>query len=153
MSGTKIHGALHIKKMKTGFESIHFGAMQQVTTDIGNSARTSGRPVIKDVTIERPLKADGLDLLFDCIQTNTFDATIVLPTAANEGVAGQIKIDLKDAMISKYEIVPGESGDLRERFEINFTQFTQRTQNLADGNFVDIAKPITWDITRNRIMS
>ena len=136
--------------------SLHHGMKLQMTTDVSNSARTSGRPVITEFTCVKYVDSTSVKLYELCLQAQALGTGPAQATrlyiARNSGdkTANIISILLRDAMISEIQLQTHPDDMPTEQFKLSFTEilWTYSVQ-LADG------KPATqhttgWSLARNR---
>ncbi|MBV1776679.1 type VI secretion system tube protein Hcp [Burkholderiaceae bacterium DAT-1] len=60
--------------------SLHQGMKQQMTTDVSNSARTSGRPVITEFTCTKYVDKMSVKLFDLCLRANPLGVGAAAPT-------------------------------------------------------------------------
>lgn len=106
--------------------SMHFGMKQQMTTDVSNNARTSGRPVLTDITCVKYID-NASTLLYDrCLRAKPIGGSaactsIFLLRNSGENLAGIMKIDLYNAMVSEIQTQTHPNDMPTEQFQLNFT--------------------------------
>ena len=90
--------------------SINQGIQQQVTTDVSNSARTSGRPVVTDFTCVKYVDVSSPKMYDYCLRAKTLDTDPSKPTTIfvlrNSGDQLNIimRFELRLALISEIQI-------------------------------------------------
>lgn len=108
--------------------SLHQGMKQQVTTDVSNQARTSGRPVITEFTLVKYVDKTSVKLYDYCLRAAVIGAGAAQPTkifiARNSGdkTANIITITLKDALVSEIQLQTHPDDMPTEQFKLNFTE-------------------------------
>lgn len=135
--------------------SVHQGMKQQMTTDVSNSARTSGRPVVTEFTCVKYVDKSSV-LLFDrCLRALPLGAGAGAPTMLyvlrNSGTTTTniITMALRDAMISEIQFQTNPNDMPTEQFKINFTEvlWTYSIQN-ADTTAGGVVSS-GWSLARN----
>ena len=136
--------------------SLHQGMKQQMTMDVSNSARTSGRPVITEFTCVKYVDKTSVKLYELCLRAQALGTGAAQPTrlyiARNSGdkTASLITILLRDAMISEIQLQTHPNDMATEQFKLSFTEilWTYSVQQ-ADGK--PAAQHTTgWSLARNR---
>lgn len=143
--------------------SSHFGMKQQMTTDVSNSARTSGRPVLHDITAVKYLDHSSPLLYKHCLSAIPIDdgetpTQIFLCRNSNEDDSGSIignimTIKLWNCMISSVEAQSHPNDMATEQITLNFTDIEwvashQNSQAMTTGH-----KAYSWSVARNRGLS
>ena len=139
--------------------SLHQGMKQQVTTDVGNAARTSGRPVITEFTCVKYVDATSVKLYELCLLAKPLGSGADQPTRlhiarhADGKTANVITIALRDAMISEIQLQTHPDDMPTEQFKLNFTEilWTHSVQQ-ADGQ-PGAQQATGWSLARNRPIS
>ncbi|MES3026028.1 MAG: type VI secretion system tube protein Hcp [Pseudomonadota bacterium] len=136
--------------------SAHQGIKQQINTDVSNSARTSGRPVITEFTLTKYVDQTSVKFYEYCLRAEPLgrgkDHPTKLYIARDSGnkAANIITISLRDAIISEIELQTNPNDMPTERFKLNFTEILWTyTAQKADKT---TAGSVTtgWSIARNR---
>ena len=138
--------------------SVHQGMKQQITTDVSNSARTSGRPIITEFTCVKYVDKTSVKFYEYCLRAQPLGAGKDNPTklyiCRNSGdkVANIITIELRDAIISEIQFQSHPDDMPTEQFKLNFTEIlwtytVQRADTLSAGNLSS-----GWSIARNRLI-
>jgi type VI secretion system secreted protein Hcp len=139
--------------------SIHFGMKQQITCDLSNSARTSGRPMLKDITAVKYFDRTSPLLYKHCLTAQAIGAgdqtskIFVLRNSTNgsgESVLYSIMtIELTDAIIATIEAQSHPNDMATEQFSLNFTEIkwtcTTPPNAIATGE-----EAFGWNVVRNR---
>lgn len=136
--------------------SMHQGMKQQITTDVSNSARTSGRPVITEFTCVKYVDKTSVKFYEYCLRAEPLgkgkDQPTKLYIARNSGdkTANIITIALRDAIISEIQLQTHPNDMPTEQFKLNFTEIlwtytTQKTDAGAGDN-----TSTGWSLARNR---
>lgn len=142
--------------------SVHYGMKQQLTTDVSNTARTSGRPELHDVTCvkyfdktsptlyKHCLSAIPLDdgktktKIFICRNSNWKDKSII---------ANIMTIELEYALLSTIQSQSHPNDMATEQFTLNYTgiNWTYTAQGSdAHSNLGNVA--FGWSVRYNRNM-
>lgn len=141
--------------------SMHFGMKQQMTTDVSNAARTSGRPNLNDITAVKYLDKTSPLLYKYCLSATPIDdgsdpTQIFLCRNANmdgdgNSIIGNIMtVKLYNCMISSVEAQSHPNDMATEQITLNFTDIEwttshQDSQAQITGSFV-----YSWSVARNR---
>lgn len=136
--------------------SLHQGMKQQVTTDVGNAARTSGRPVITEFTCVKYVDAISVKLYELCLSAQPLGSGAAQPTKlhiarhSGDKTANIITIALRDALISEIQLQTHPNDMPTEQFKLNFTEILwSYSVQQADGQ--PGARHTTgWSLARNR---
>lgn len=136
--------------------SINQGIQQQVTTDVSNSSRTSGRPIISDFTCVKYVDVTSPKMYDFCLRAKPLDLEEGNPTTIyvlrNSGDQLNIimRFELRLAMISEIQFQSHPNDMATEQFKLNFTEIAWHHQcqgaNVANSGFSASA----WSIAKNR---
>ena len=136
--------------------SINQGIQQQITTDVSNSARTSGRPVITDFTCVKYVDITSPKMYDFCLRAKPLDTVTDNPTTIyvlrNSGDQLNIimRFELRLAMISEIQFQSHPNDMPTEQFKLNFTEIAWHHQcqgaNVSNAGFSAAA----WSIAKNR---
>lgn len=136
--------------------SLHQGMKQQMTTDVSNSARTSGRPVITEFTCVKYVDKTSVKMYDMCLRALPLGSGDGKPTklyiARNSGdkTANIITIWLRDAMISEIQLQTHPNDMPTEQFKLSFTEILWfYTVQLADTKILG-KRSAGWSLARNR---
>jgi type VI secretion system secreted protein Hcp len=136
--------------------SMHQGMKQQMTTDVSNSARTSGRPIITEFTCVKYVDKTSVKLYDMALRAQPLGADKGQPTklyiARNSGdqTANIMTIWLRDAMISEIQLQTHPDDMPTEQFKLNFTEILWfYTVQLADTKILG-KRASGWSLARNR---
>lgn len=134
--------------------SISQGMKQQMTTDVSNNARTSGRPVISDFTCSKYVGQHSPRFYDCCLRARPLGVGALQPTfiyflRSQGGMPTPtpvMVISLRDAVISEIQL-QSEAVDMPiEQFKLNFTEILWRyTLDAHDG-----AISTGWSVMHNR---
>lgn len=135
--------------------SVHQGMKQQMTTDVSNSARTSGRPIITEFTCVKYVDKLSVKLFDLCLRAKPLGAGAANPTMiyvlrnSGDKVANILTMALRDAMISEIQFQTKPDDMPTEQFKLNFTEviWTYTVQN-ADATTAGQV-PAGWSLARN----
>ena len=136
--------------------SIHQGMKQQVTTDVSNSARTSGRPIITEFTCTKYVDKTSVKFYEYCLRAEPLgkgkDKPSMLYIARNSGdkTANILTFALRDAIISEIQFQSHPDDMPTEQFKLNFTEIlwtytVQKADMSSAGNL-----STGWSLARNR---
>ena len=136
--------------------SVHQGMKQQVTTDVSNSARTSGRPVITEFTCVKYVDKTSVKLYDRCLRAQPLGTTAKNPTyiyvVRNSGdkAANIMTFALRDALISEIQFQSHPDDMPTEQFKLNFTEvlwtFNVQNADVSAGGVVTAG----WSLALNR---
>lgn len=136
--------------------SVHQGMKQQVTTDVSNSARTSGRPIITEFTCTKYVDKTSVKLYDYCLRAETLGKDADNPTyihiLRNSGdkTYNIITISLRDALISEIQFQSHPDDMPTEQFKLNFSEILW-TYNVQMSNMQVKGNVATgWSLARNR---
>lgn len=137
--------------------SVHQGMKQQVTTDVSNSARTSGRPIITEFTCVKYVDKTSVKFYEYCLRAEPLGKDKDNPTklyiCRNSGdkTANIMTFTLRDALISEIQFQSHPDDMPTEQFKLNFTEILwQFTVQLANTDRVSGVKSAGWSLARNR---
>lgn len=136
--------------------SVHHGMKQQITTDVSNKSRTSGRPVITEFTCVKYVDQTSVKLYDYCLRAQTLGSGDSNPTkiyiARNSGdkTANIMTIALRDALISEIQFQSHPDDMPTEQFKLNFTEilwtYTIQVADMKTPGSVHTG----WSVARNR---
>lgn len=139
--------------------SVHQGMKQQVTTDVSNSARTSGRPVITEFTCVKYVDKTSVKFYEYCLRAQPLgsgkDEKTKLYICRNSGdkTANIMTFSLRDALISEIQFQSHPDDMPTEQFKLNFTEILwDFTVQRADTTRVAGTKSSGWSLARNRVI-
>ncbi len=138
--------------------SVHQGMKQQVTTDVSNSARTSGRPIITEFTCVKYVDKTSVKFYEYCLRAEPLgkgkDKPTKLYICRNSGdkTANIMTFTLRDAIISEIQFQSHPDDMPTEQFKLNFTEILwQFTVQLANTDRAGM-KASGWSLARNRVI-
>ena len=136
--------------------SVHQGLKQQVTTDVSNSARTSGRPVVTEFTCVKYVDKTSVRFYDFCLRAQPLGKKKDQPTkiyiCRNSGdkTANIMTFWLRDALISEIQFQSHPDDMPTEQFKLNFTEILwEYTIQLADTGRAG-SRMAGWSVSRNR---
>ena len=136
--------------------SVHQGMKQQLTTDVSNSARTSGRPIVTEFTCVKYVDKTSVKFYECCLRAMPLGKNKDKPTKiyicrnSGDALANIMTFSLRDALISEIQFQSHPDDMPTEQFKLNFTEILWKyTVQLATtdraGN-----KAAGWSLMRNR---
>lgn len=135
--------------------SIHQGMKQQVTTDVSNRARTSGRPIITEFTCTKYVDATSVKFYEYCLRAEPIgkgDAATKIFICRNSGdaTANIMTFSIRDALISEIQFQSHPDDMPTEQFKLNFTEilWDYTVQNVDTSRAGK--KSAGWSLMRNR---
>lgn len=137
--------------------SINQGIKQQVTTDVSNNARTSGRPVITDFTCVKYADSVSPKMYDFCLRAKTLDEVGTPPTIIwvlrNSGDQLNIimRFELRLTLLSEIHFQTHPNDMPTEQFKLNFTEvgWHHQVQGANVGNKGGFSAA-AWSIAKNR---
>jgi type VI secretion system secreted protein Hcp len=136
--------------------SVHQGMKQQLTTDVSNSARTSGRPVITEFTCVKYVDKTSVKFYEYCLRAEPLGTGVDNPTTiylcrnSGDKLANIITIKLRDAIISEIQMQSHPNDMPTEQFKLSFTEilwaYTVQLADTGTGGKMSAG----WSIARNR---
>jgi type VI secretion system secreted protein Hcp len=139
--------------------SVNQGMKQQVTTDVSNSARTSGRPIITEFTCVKYVDKTSVKLYDRCLRAETLgkgkDKPSFIYVLRNSGdkTYNIITFALRDALISEIQFQSHPDDMPTEQFKLSFTEILWTyTVQAADMSTVGVV-PAGWSLARNRVIT
>lgn len=136
--------------------SISQGIKQQVTTDLSNNARTSGRPVISEFTCVKYTDSTSPKMFDHCLRAKLLDEPEDLPTMIwilrNSGDQLNIimRFELKLALISEIHFQSHPNDMPTEQFTLNFTEIGWFHQIQGSAMTNGGTTGAAWSIAANR---
>jgi type VI secretion system secreted protein Hcp len=135
--------------------SLHQGMKQQVTTDVSNNARTSGRPIITEFTLVKYVDQTSVKLYEYCLGAKLLGtgagapSTIYIARESGGKTQNIIKVEMKDALISEIQLQTHPNDMPTEQFKLNFTEviwtYTQQINDMATKG----VKTAGWSLAKN----
>jgi type VI secretion system secreted protein Hcp len=140
--------------------SMHFGVKQQITTDVSNSARTSGRPIVNEISLVKYFDKSSLMLYKACLTAkpigvgDNISRIFVLRNGIENDdksiVANIFTIELTNAMVSAIETQSSPEDMTTDKFTLNFTDIkwiygSQESNDITQSNI-----EFAWSVARNR---
>ncbi len=140
--------------------SMHFGMKQQITTDVSNTARTSGRPNLNDITLVKYFDKTSPLLYKACLTAKPIGAGesiskifILRNSNDSEGksiIGNILTIELSNAIVSAIETQSHPNDMTTEQFTLNFTDikwtYSLQGSDAVTGGNVEYA----WSVIKNR---
>lgn len=138
--------------------SVHQGMKQQVTTDVSNSARTSGRPIITEFTCVKYVDKTSVKFYEYCLRALPLGKGKEKPTRiyilrnSGDKTANIITFALRDAIISEIQFQSHPDDMPTEQFKLNFTEILwDFTVQRADTERAGVMSS-GWSLARNRVI-
>ena len=135
--------------------SINQGIQQQVTTDVSNSSRTSGRPVITDFTCVKYVDITSPMMYDHCLRAKPLDSGEGTPTIIyvlrNSGDQLNVimRFELRLALISEIQFQSHPNDMATEQFKLNFTEIAWHHQAQGAGVTNNGFSAAAWSIAKN----
>lgn len=149
--------ALAEDKLRIELVSVHQGMKQQITTDVSNSARTSGRPVITEFTCVKYVDKTSVRFYDYCLRANPLGKGQKQPTKiyilrnSGDKTANIMTFQLRDALVSEIQFQSHPDDMPTEQFKISFTEILwEFTVQNTDTSTVAGKHAAGWSIAHNR---
>ncbi|NQZ09800.1 MAG: type VI secretion system tube protein Hcp [Algicola sp.] len=136
--------------------SINQGIQQQVTTDVSNSSRTSGRPIITDFTCVKYVDITSPKMYDHCLRAKPIDIGMLEPTVirvlrnSGDRLNEIMRFELRFAIISEIQFQSHPNDMSTEQFKLNFTEITWRHQVQGASVINKGFSAAGWSIAKNR---
>jgi type VI secretion system secreted protein Hcp len=136
--------------------SLHQGMKQQLTADLSDMARTSGRPIITGFTSVKYVDETSVKLYEYCLSAQSIGtgrncpSKIFIFRKTNETFKVLMTIQLRDAIISEIQLQSHPNDAPTEQFKLNFTEilWTYSVPSPDNGNSSHFTSG--WSILRNQ---
>lgn len=137
--------------------SVNQGIKQQVTTDVSNNSRTSGRPIITDFTCVKYVDHTSPKLYDFCLRAKPLDAGVGNPTVIwvlrNSGDQYNIIMcfEMTLALVSEIQFQSHPDDMPTEKFKLNFTEvgWYHQVQGANVSNTAGFTAA-AWSVAANR---
>ena len=136
--------------------SIHQGMKQQVTTDVSNRARTSGRPVITEFTCVKYVDKTSVKFYEYCLRAQPLGVGPKEPTIlyvlrnSGDSIANIITMELRDALISEIQFQSHPDDMPTEQFKLNFTEILWTYTVQENDMTTPGSMRAGWSLSKNR---
>lgn len=135
--------------------SVHQGMKQQVTTDVSNSARTSGRPVITEFTCVKYVDQTSVKMYDFCLRAKSLGnkdkpSYIYIMRNSGDQVGNILTFMLRDVLISEIQFQSHPDDMPTEQFKLNFTEIVWKY--AVQTNDMKVLGNVTagWSLAQNR---
>jgi type VI secretion system secreted protein Hcp len=168
LRGSLVDGALELDEEDDLAGSIelvscNWGMAQQMTTDVSNSARTSGRPNLNDINVVKYVDRASPMFYRFCLSARPLDnqssgdepTKIFLCRNSNEDDSGNViasimTISLYNCMVASVQAQSHPNDMATEQLMLNFTDVSWSATH-QDSAATSIGSTVAeWSITRNR---
>lgn len=136
--------------------SMQQGMKQQITTDVSNATRTSGRPIITEFTCVKYVDKLSVKFYEYCLRAEPLGKGAKQPTklyiARNSGdkTVNIVTIELRDAIISEIQMQSHPDDMPTEQFKLSFTEILWHYTAQAADTTAAGKTSTGWSIARNR---
>ncbi|HKG14294.1 MAG TPA: type VI secretion system tube protein Hcp [Pyrinomonadaceae bacterium] len=125
--GADVKGESNLTDFKDKMELLSFshGVAMQITGDISNSERTSGKPNHQDLTVTKYLDAASPVLTQSCCEGKAFPTVDIIIGRNDSGAVIELmRYTIKNALISSVSIGGGGGDKPVETLTLNYNQIT-----------------------------
>jgi type VI secretion system secreted protein Hcp len=151
--GADPKGESSLKGFEDKIELLSFshGVAMQITGDISNSERTSGKPNHQDLTVTKYLDAATPILNQSCCEGKAYPTVDIIIGRNDSGAVVELmRYTIKNALISSVSIGGGGGDKPVETLTLNYNQITwnftsQKPESGKEGNV-----PGKWNLSTNK---
>lgn len=152
--GSDVKGESNLSSFEGKMELLSFshGVAMQITGDISNSERTSGKPSHQDMTVTKYLDRASPVLNRSCCEGKTFPQVDIIIGRTDSGRLEElIRYTLKNVIISSVSVGGGGGDRPVETLTLNYDQITWQysRQNKDEKGVVQPVKA-GWNLHTNR---
>jgi type VI secretion system secreted protein Hcp len=152
--GPNVLGESNVSGFKDKIELLSFshGVAMQITGDISNSERTSGKPTHQDMTVTKYLDRASPVLNQSCCEGKTFPQVEIIIGRNDSGkVVELMRYTLKNVVISSVSIGGGGGDRPVETLTLNYGEITWNFSRMKDGG-EGAEAPVKgrWNLNTNR---
>jgi len=150
--GADIRGASTIKGYEGKIELLSFshGVAMQITGDIYDSGRTSGKPNHQDMTVTKYLDSASPVLNQACCEGKTFpEVSIIIGRNDNGSAVELMRYTMKNVLISSISIGGGGGDKPVETVTLNYNQITWRFTSQEPEAASSKVTEGKWDLASN----
>jgi type VI secretion system secreted protein Hcp len=149
----KYNGECKIDGYKDKIELLSFsnGVAQQITGDVSNTKRTSGKPNFQDFTVTKYTDLSTVPLTQSCISA-TLVAKIIITVGQNDTgtVIPFFTYTLTDVVISSVSTGGGGGGKPQETVTLNYATITYNYVVQAEAGGKQGTSSFGWDAAQNK---
>jgi type VI secretion system secreted protein Hcp len=152
--GSDVQGESSLKGYEKKIELLSFshGVAMQITGDLSNNERTSGRPNHQDMTVTKYLDSASPVLNQACCEGKTFpQVDIVIGRNADGKVVELMRYTMKNVLISSVSVGGGGGDKPVETLTLNYNaiawEFTSRKDSIGQNAVVNAS----WNLTTNAV--
>ena len=148
--GVKGESTLAGHKGKIELLSFNHGVAMQITGDIGNSERTSGRPSHQDFTVVKYLDAASPVLNQACCEGKEFpQAHVIIGRNDGGGVSELMRYTLRGVLISSISVGGGGGDKPVETLTLNYNKIEWSFTPLKPEQGQEESVEGKWDLGQN----
>ena len=131
--------------------SIKQGIQQQMTTDVSNAARTSGRPTISEFTCVKYVDSHSPRFYEYCLRSKLLDkedspCRIHVIRSSGDAMVPVLQYELRQVLISEIQFQSHASDMPTEEFKLNFSEISWISNPRTPGDTVATG----WNVPANR---
>ena len=152
--GSEVQGESSLKDYERKMELLSFshGVAMQITGDLSNTERTSGKPNHQDMTVTKYLDAASPVLNQACCEGKTFpQVDIVIGRNADGKVSELMKYTMKNVLISSMSVGGGGGDKPVETVTLNYNaiawKFTSQKDSIGQNGVVNGS----WNLATNTV--
>lgn len=152
--GSEVRGESSLKGYEKKIELLSFshGVAMQITGDLSNNERTSGRPNHQDMTVTKYLDSASPVLNQACCEGKTFpQVDIVIGRNADGKVIELMKYTMKNVLISSIAVGGGGGDKPVETLTLNYNAIEWRFTSQKDSIGQNAVVNASWNLTTNAV--
>ena len=151
--GAEPKGESNLTGFKDKIELLSFshGVAMQITGDISNSERTSGKPNHQDMTVTKYLDAASPVLNQNCCEGKAFPTVDIIIGRNDSGAVIELmRYTMKNALISSISVGGGGGDKPVETVTLNYNHITWKFTSQKPEVGTEGAIPTMWNLSTNK---
>lgn len=152
--GSEVQGESSVKGYEKKIELLSFshGVAMQITGDVSNTQRTSGKPNHQDMTVTKYLDAASPVLNQACCEGKIFrQVDLVIGRNADGKVIELMRYMMKNVLISSMSIGGGGGDKPVETVTLNYNAIEWRFTPQKDSSGQNAVVNASWNLTTNAV--